>query len=114
MQPTASEATLTRRVARRSGGTSELAGAEVGDGFVDLRGRVHDERAVARHGLGQGPTRDDEHASGRIRPLADAGIDVPLYWQQWHLRSALLDEVGDAVVARARAVLIPVAERTAR
>lgn len=63
-------------------------------------------------GMGWGqllPFQSDEpHASGRIRSLSPVGIDVPLYWQQWHLRSALLDEVGDAVVRRARAVLIPV------
>lgn len=33
------------------------------------------------------------------------GITVPLYWQQWNLRSAALDALAEAVVAAARASL---------
>jgi len=32
-------------------------------------------------------------------------VAVPLYWQQWNLRSAVLDAVAAAVVAHARAAL---------
>ena len=32
-------------------------------------------------------------------------IDVPLYWQQWNLRSALLDAVAEEIVDEGRRVL---------
>ncbi len=37
--------------------------------------------------------------------LAGAPIDVPLHWQQWNLRSTLLDAIADAVIAEARTAL---------
>ncbi|TXK18524.1 LysR family transcriptional regulator ArgP [Homoserinibacter sp. GY 40078] len=33
------------------------------------------------------------------------GVSVPLYWQQWDLRSPLLDAVADAVISTARVAL---------
>ena len=44
-------------------------------------------------------------ADGRLVRLGGAPIDVPLYWQQWNLRSPLLDAVADEVVAEGRRVL---------
>jgi LysR family transcriptional regulator (chromosome initiation inhibitor) len=46
-------------------------------------------------------------ARGDLVRLGGAGVDVPLYWQQWNLRSALLDAVADEVVAEGRRVLAP-------
>lgn len=47
-----------------------------------------------------------EHlASGRLVALGGPVIDVPLSWQQWNLRSALLDAVADEIVAEGRRVL---------
>ncbi len=44
-------------------------------------------------------------ADGRLVRLGGAPIDVPLYWQQWNLRSPLLDAVADEIVAEGRRVL---------
>ena len=44
-------------------------------------------------------------ADGTLVALGGPGIDVPLYWQQWNLRSALLDAVANEVVAEGRRVL---------
>jgi LysR family transcriptional regulator (chromosome initiation inhibitor) len=46
-------------------------------------------------------------ARGDLVRLGGADVDVPLYWQQWNLRSALLDAVADEVVAEGRRVLAP-------
>lgn len=47
-----------------------------------------------------------EHlASGRLVALGGPVIDVPLSWQQWNLRSALLDAVAEEIVAEGRRVL---------
>ncbi|MCA5893421.1 LysR family transcriptional regulator ArgP [Isoptericola sp. NEAU-Y5] len=48
----------------------------------------------------------DERADG-IVPLDDATVDVPLYLQQWKLRSATLDRVCGALVDEARRALPP-------
>ena len=45
---------------------------------------------------------------GELVALGGRAIDVPLYWQQWNLRSALLDAIADEVVAEGRRVLRPV------
>jgi LysR family transcriptional regulator (chromosome initiation inhibitor) len=50
---------------------------------------------------------DEPLASGEIVVLADDAIAVPLYWQQWDLRSPLLDRVARVVVDEARRVLDP-------
>jgi LysR family transcriptional regulator, chromosome initiation inhibitor len=48
----------------------------------------------------------DEIRAGSLVELAvDKPIDVPLYWQRWNLRSALLDSVSVAVTAGARDTL---------
>lgn len=44
-------------------------------------------------------------ASGDLVRLGGAPVDVPLHWQQWNLRSALLDAVAEEVVAEGRRVL---------
>ena len=68
-------------------------------------------RAVAtRLGMGWAllPT---EHAaaplaSGELIELAPGRhLDVPLHWQQWNLRSRLIDAVAEEVRAEARRVL---------
>lgn len=43
--------------------------------------------------------------AGRLVPLGGPAIDVPLHWQQWNLRSELLDAVADEIVAEGRRVL---------
>lgn len=58
-------------------------------------------------GLLPGFQSDAELADGRLVPLGDPPIDVPLHWQQWNLRSALLDAVAAEVAAEAGAVLEP-------
>ncbi|MDQ1124674.1 LysR family transcriptional regulator ArgP [Microbacterium trichothecenolyticum] len=44
-------------------------------------------------------------AAGSLVRLGDDPLDVPLFWQQWNLTSALLDDVADEVVAEGRRVL---------
>ncbi|AMM19767.1 transcriptional regulator ArgP [Frondihabitans sp. PAMC 28766] len=47
-------------------------------------------------------------AAGELVELApDSPVDVPLYWQRWNLRSALLDSVTAAVARGAAASLLP-------
>lgn len=48
---------------------------------------------------------DDELASGRLIELGGPPIEVRLYWQQWNLRSGLLDAVGAAIVEEGRRAL---------
>lgn len=57
-----------------------------------------------RLGLGWGMLPDAQ-AEGTI--VLDEGrhLDVPLHWQQWNLRSPLLDAVATEIVATARAAL---------
>lgn len=45
--------------------------------------------------------------SGALAPLGGPPIDVALHWQQWNLRSPLLDAVADEIVAEGRRVLGP-------
>ncbi|QLD11175.1 LysR family transcriptional regulator ArgP [Microbacterium oleivorans] len=47
-------------------------------------------------------------ARGELVTLGGDDVVVPLFWQQWNLRSPLLDEVADEIVAEARRVLEPV------
>lgn len=62
-------------------------------------------------GLGWGqllPFQAEEGlADGTLIPLDDSHVEVPLYWQQWNVHSALLDQVAEEVVAHARSVLSP-------
>jgi LysR family transcriptional regulator (chromosome initiation inhibitor) len=46
-------------------------------------------------------------ARGELVPLGGPPVDVPLYWQQWNLRSALLDAIAEEIVAEGRRVLAP-------
>lgn len=43
--------------------------------------------------------------AGGLRLLGGDPVDVPLYWQQWNVRSAVLDAVADAIVEEGRRVL---------
>jgi LysR family transcriptional regulator (chromosome initiation inhibitor) len=68
-------------------------------------------------GMGWGMLPDAQStealAAGRLVPLAaDAWIDVPLHWQQWRLRTPVLDAVAAEVVAAARAELVQPRGRT--
>lgn len=58
-------------------------------------------------GLLPGFQSDEELADGRLVHLGGSPVDVPLYWQQWNLRSPLLDAIADEIVADGRRVLAP-------
>jgi LysR family transcriptional regulator, chromosome initiation inhibitor len=45
--------------------------------------------------------------SGELVRLGGSPVDVPLHWQQWNLRSPLLDAIADEIVAEGRRVLRP-------
>ena len=47
--------------------------------------------------------------AGELVLLGGPPVDVPLYWQQWDLRSPLLDAIADEIVGEGRRVLSPVA-----
>jgi LysR family transcriptional regulator, chromosome initiation inhibitor len=69
-----------------------------------------DFAAAVRAGLGWGmlpPLQSrDALADGSLVLLGDDPIDVPLHWQQWNLRSPLLDAVARAIIDEGRRVLI--------
>lgn len=44
---------------------------------------------------------------GELVPLGGPPVDVPHHWQQWNLRSPLLDAIAEEVVAEARRALVP-------
>jgi LysR family transcriptional regulator (chromosome initiation inhibitor) len=44
---------------------------------------------------------------GELVLLGGPPVDVGLHWQQWNLRSPLLDAIADAIVAEGRRVLAP-------
>lgn len=64
---------------------------------------------AVRLGLGWGML-PDEQSAGTVLLDETRHLDVALHWQQWNLRSPLLDAVADEVVATGRSVL---ASRTA-
>jgi LysR family transcriptional regulator (chromosome initiation inhibitor) len=88
-----------------------------------LRSRGLDEQGIPRHyvpashdyaqavllGLGwgmlPGSQATDAAASGAAVPLGGDPIRVPLYWQQWNLRSPLLDAIASEITAEAARVL---------
>ena len=39
---------------------------------------------------------------GDLVRLGGSPVDVPLFWQQWNLRSPLLDAIAEAVIAEAQ------------
>ena len=61
--------------------------------------------SAVRLGLGWGMLPEDQigslEASGELVAIGDDAIDVPLYWQQWRLHSALLAAVADEIAATA-------------
>ena len=70
-----------------------------------------DFAVAARLGLGWAMLPDAHAAaaveSGELVDLAPGRhLDVPLHWQQWNLRSSLIDAVAEEVRAEARRVLI--------
>lgn len=71
----------------------------------------HDFAAAVRAGIGWGmlpPLQaDGPIAAGEIVLVDAEPIAVPLYWQQWDLRSPLLDRVANIVVDEARRALAP-------
>ncbi len=66
----------------------------------------HDFSEAVRLGLGWGLI-PAPHVSDALVSLGDPLIRVPLYWQQWNLRSPLLDAIASEVAAEARRVLAP-------
>ncbi len=44
----------------------------------------------------------DELERGGLVRLGGPPVDVPLFWQQWNLRSPLLDAIAEAVIAEAQ------------
>ena len=86
-------------------------GASVTDAPRTFVPASHDFAAAVRAGIGWGmlpPLQADEPiATGEIVLVDAHPIAVPLYWQQWDLRSPLLDRVARVVVDEARQVLDP-------
>jgi LysR family transcriptional regulator (chromosome initiation inhibitor) len=68
-----------------------------------------DFAAAVKLGLGWGllPGFQSAHelAAGELVRLGGPPVDVPLHWQQWNLRSPLLDAVADALAAEAATAL---------
>ncbi|KTR86938.1 chromosome replication initiation inhibitor protein [Microbacterium testaceum] len=60
-------------------------------------------------GLGWGLLPNFQSAAGlsegTLVRLGDDPVEVPLFWQQWNLTSAVLDDVAEEVVAEGRRVL---------
>jgi LysR family transcriptional regulator (chromosome initiation inhibitor) len=71
----------------------------------------NDFAAAVRRGLGWAllPRFQWQEAvdAGELIMLGGPPIDVPLYWQQWNLRSPLLDAIADEIVGEGRRVLGP-------
>ena len=71
----------------------------------------NDFAAAVRLGLGWAllPRFQSQEAvdAGALMFLGGPPIDVPLYWQQWNLRSPLLDAIADEIVREGRRVLSP-------
>ena len=66
----------------------------------------HDFSQAVRLGLGWGLIPAPQ-ATGDLVELGGPPTRVPLYWQQWNLRSPLLDAIASEVAAEARRVLSP-------
>jgi LysR family transcriptional regulator (chromosome initiation inhibitor) len=66
----------------------------------------HDFATAIKLGLGWGMLpgfqSDAELERGELVRIGGTPIDVPLYWQQWNLRSPLLDAIADELAAEAR------------
>ncbi|MGX1792864.1 LysR family transcriptional regulator ArgP [Microbacterium sp. NPDC055312] len=66
----------------------------------------HDFSEAVRLGLGWGLI-PAPHISVDLVALGEPHVRVPLYWQQWNLRSPLLDAIAEEVAAEAARVLAP-------
>lgn len=64
----------------------------------------HDYALAVSLGLGWGMVPRLQESSDLV-PLGGEPVQVALYWQQWNLRSALLDAIAAEVALEARAVL---------
>lgn len=64
----------------------------------------HDYALAVRLGLGWGMVPVLQQGEGLV-PLGGAPLRVALFWQQWNLRSSLLDTVAADIAAEARRVL---------
>jgi len=73
----------------------------------------NDFATAARLGLGWAmlPRLQSQEAldRGELVLLGGEPVDTVLHWQQWNLRSPLLDAIADEIVADGRRVLTPVA-----
>lgn len=66
----------------------------------------HDYAKAVELGLGWGMVPTVQGVDGLV-DLGGPVLEVELYWQQWNLRSALLDVIAAEVAAEARATLRP-------
>ncbi len=70
----------------------------------------HDFATAVRLGLGWAllPRMQSQAAldAGELVLLGGPPVDVPLYWQQWNLRSPLLEAVAEEIVTEGRRVLV--------
>ncbi|MFJ4254850.1 LysR family transcriptional regulator ArgP [Microbacterium sp. NPDC090003] len=64
----------------------------------------HDYARAVELGLGWGMVPAVQEADGLVH-LGAPALRVQLYWQQWNLRSALLDTIAAEIAAEARSVL---------
>ncbi|MBO9627053.1 MAG: LysR family transcriptional regulator ArgP [Microbacterium sp.] len=64
----------------------------------------HDYALAVELGLGWGMVPVLQRSEGLV-PLGGPTLRVALYWQQWNLRSALLDTIAAEIAAEARRVL---------
>lgn len=64
----------------------------------------HDYALAVELGLGWGMVPQLQRVDGLV-DLGGPPLRVPLFWQQWNLRSALLDTIAAEVAAEARRVL---------
>ncbi|WP_433718910.1 LysR family transcriptional regulator ArgP [Microbacterium laevaniformans] len=71
----------------------------------------HDFATAVQLGLGWAllPRLQSQQAldDGTLVALEGESVRVPLYWQQWNLRSEMLDAVAEELVAEGRRVLAP-------
>ncbi|MBO0980497.1 LysR family transcriptional regulator ArgP [Microbacterium sp. SD291] len=70
----------------------------------------HDYALAVQLGLGWGMVPLLQDSAGLVA-LGGPTLRVKLYWQQWNLRSALLDTIAAEVAAEARKVLRPSQDR---
>lgn len=66
----------------------------------------HDYALAVELGLGWGMLPFPQGSDGLVR-LGGPTVRTALYWQQWNLRSALLDTIAAEVAAEARQILRP-------